>query len=48
MIVIAPFIMPAPPHPATALPTMNMAEDVDAPQMTEPNPKTIKAPMKMS
>lgn len=47
MIVSAPLRMPAPPHPATALPTMNMAEDVDTPQIREPNSKITSAPMKV-
>jgi hypothetical protein len=32
----APVKIPAPPSPAMALPTMNMSDDVAAPQMADP------------
>ncbi len=44
----APFKMPAPPAPATALPAMNMREDVAAPQIKDPTTNIMKAPMKIS
>ena len=44
----APFKIPAPPHPATALPRINIIEDCAAPQIIDPAMKTKKAPMKMN
>lgn len=44
----APFNIPAPPHPATALPRINIIEDCAAPQISDPVMKTKKALMKMS
>jgi hypothetical protein len=46
-IVKAPFTMPEPPMPATALPTMNIFEDVATPQMREPNSKSAKKNIKV-
>jgi len=42
MIVMAPLMMPAAPSPATARPTINMAEETAAPQRTEPTSKMKK------
>ena len=42
IIVKAPFIRPDPPIPATALPIMNIFEDVATPQRREPNSKRAK------
>ena len=45
-IVNAPLRIPAPPHPATALPMMNIIEDFAAPHMRDPSSKIRKALMK--
>jgi hypothetical protein len=42
MMVIAPFMMPAAPKPATARPMINMLDDTAVPQRTEPNSKIAK------
>jgi hypothetical protein len=45
MMVRAPFIIPAPPSPETALPMINMVEDVATPHRREPssnNPKNAR------
>ena len=39
MMVIAPFIKPDDPRPATARPTMSMFDDVATPQSREPSSK---------
>jgi hypothetical protein len=39
---MAPLIMPAAPNPATARPTMSMADETAAPQRTEPISKMPK------
>jgi len=41
-MVKAPFIRPDPPIPATALPIMNIFEDMATPQRREPNSKRAK------
>jgi hypothetical protein len=48
IIVNPPFTMPAPPIPATALPIMNILDDVATPQMSEPNSKRAKKKMKVN
>ena len=48
MIMKAPFRIPAPPHPATARPAMNIIEDWAAPQIKDPTMKTKKAKMKIT
>jgi hypothetical protein len=37
IIVKAPFVIPDPPIPATALPTMNIFDDVATPHKREPS-----------
>ena len=44
MMVNDPFIKPDVPMPATALPTINMVEDVAAPQISEPISNMAKKP----
>ena len=46
-MVNAPLRIPAPPHPAIALPMMNIAEDLATPQMRDPASKRRKALMKV-
>jgi hypothetical protein len=48
MIVSPPLRIPAPPHPAIALPTINMLEDVDTPQMRDPTSKRARALRKVN
>jgi hypothetical protein len=45
-IVKPPFTMPDPPIPATALPTMNIFEEVATPEMREPSSKRPKKTIK--
>jgi hypothetical protein len=42
MIERAPFNKPADPRPATALPIMNMFDEVATPQISEPSSKRAK------
>lgn len=42
MMMRAPLMMPAAPIPATARPTINMADEVAAPHKTEPTSKMRK------
>jgi len=42
MIVIAPFMIPDAPDPATARPTMNILEFVEIAHIKEPSSKTIR------
>jgi hypothetical protein len=42
MIVRPPLIMPAPPIPAIALPTMNIFDEIATPEMREPTSKRAK------
>lgn len=42
MMVKAPVEMPAAPAPAMALPTMNIGDDTDAPEMADPISKMRK------
>lgn len=44
-IVRAPFIIPEPPRPATARPTINMREDVATPHSNDPSSKRSKNEM---
>jgi hypothetical protein len=44
-IVIAPFPTPELPMPAIALPTINMLEEVETPQINEPSSKRAKKTM---
>jgi len=46
-MVIAPFPMPEDPAPATARPTINIADDCAAPQSSEPKRKTRKKTRKV-
>lgn len=46
MIVRAPFIIPEVPIPATARPTMSIAEEFAAPQIREPISNTAKKAIK--
>jgi hypothetical protein len=46
-MVNAPLRIPAPPHPAIALQTMNMKENLATPQMRDPTSKRRKALMKI-
>lgn len=48
MITKAPFMTPAPPHPATALPSINITEEVDAAQRSDPNWNIPTAPRNMN
>jgi hypothetical protein len=41
-MVTAPLFKPDAPMPATARPTISIADDCAAPQMTEPNSKMAK------
>ena len=43
----APFKIPAPPHPASALPSINIIDDCAAPQTKDPATKMRKAEMNM-
>jgi len=47
MMVNAPFTSPAPPSPATALPTINMLEDTATPQSKVPNSKRARKERKV-
>jgi hypothetical protein len=40
----APFMIPELPIPATALPTINILEDVATPHIRDPNSNVIKNP----
>jgi hypothetical protein len=42
MIVNAPFKRPEAPRPAIPLPTINIVDEVAAPQSTDPSSKTAK------
>lgn len=42
IMVIAPFIMPEAPNPATARPTINILDETAAPHRTEPTSKMAK------
>jgi hypothetical protein len=42
MMIMAPFMIPEPPSPAIARPTISMIEDVAAPHKTDPNSKMAK------
>lgn len=42
MIVRAPFVKPDLPSPATALPTINILEDLETPHSKDPNSNTPK------
>jgi hypothetical protein len=42
MITMAPFMIPEPPSPATARPTISMTEDVAAPHRADPSSKIAK------
>jgi len=46
MMVKAPLMSPEPPRPATALPRINMVDDVDAAHNTEPSSKKAMNPRK--
>jgi glutamine synthetase len=46
MIVNAPFTMPDPPIPATALPTINIFDDVATPDRRDPSSKRPRKTMK--
>jgi hypothetical protein len=46
-VVNAPLRIPAPPHPAIALPAINIVEAVAAPQMRDPTSNRRKALMKV-
>ena len=45
MMVRAPFKIPEVPIPATALPTINIFDDVETAQSKEPSSKTAKKPI---
>lgn len=47
MIVSAPIVIPAAPKPATARPTINIDEEVAAPQSKEPSSKIPKKAIKV-
>jgi hypothetical protein len=47
MIVRAPFVKPDPPSPATALPTINIVEDLETPHSKDPNSNTPKKTRKV-
>jgi hypothetical protein len=46
MIVNPPFTMPDPPMPATALPTINIFDDVATPDRRDPSSKRPRKTMK--
>jgi hypothetical protein len=46
-IIKPPFIMPAPPIPATARPRISIFEDTAAPHNREPSPNSTKNVMKV-
>lgn len=46
IIVKPPLTMPDPPIPATALPTMNIFDEVATPQRSEPSSKRAKKTIK--
>ena len=45
MIVNAPLRTPAPPHPAIALPIINIGDEIDTAHMRDPNSKSTTAPI---
>ena len=47
MIVRAPFIIPDAPIPATALPTINIFDEVATPQSNDPNSKSARKEIKV-
>lgn len=47
IMVMAPNIIPAAPKPATARPTINIAEETAAPQSTDPSSKIAKKAKKV-
>jgi hypothetical protein len=46
-MVKAPFMIPEVPIPATARPAINISEEVDTPQINEPNSKRAKKARKV-
>ena len=47
IMVKAPFSIPDDPIPATARPTINIFEELDTPQINEPNSKMVKNDIKV-
>jgi hypothetical protein len=47
MMVSAPFMRPDAPRPDTALPTINMVDEVATPQRREPNSNNAKKDRKV-
>jgi hypothetical protein len=43
----APFMIPEAPSPATARPAINMRDEVDTPQSSDPSSKTARRVMKV-